>query len=359
MDKPNRRPCRRGPILVEPLEGRALLSAVNAATPPEQTQLIVTPSSYRVSQTDGSFQVTVSLSKERSIGTAATLAEPLTVDFNAVDARSLGAASGTVSPFFAPVAVYARSLAAASGTVSPFFAPVHETVTFPAGASAETITVPIVFSEIATTPAIISLRADPTPGSMVIAADHAFPVYSAQVQLSGGPMVSPPTITGSRLVTDGRLASAVVIGFNKPMARSTVEDVGNYRILSRATRTSRSGFLFQKGSTSTEINSFPIASANYDSSTSTVTLTLKRPALASSLYEVSSAFPLQGHELTDTEGRAIANEHGSSMQNGFIRLIRPIPGFTPRAVGPLRTHSQTASPFSKLPSIKLPLHLDQ
>src|SRR5205807_3122861 len=110
---------------------------------------------------------------------------------------------------------------------SPTFAPFHESVTFPAGASAETVTVPIISSATTTVPAEIYLSAEPTPGAKV---EIAFPII---VSLYGGPDAPPPTITGVQLVTQGKLASAVVLGFSKPMAQATVEDIHNYRVLSR------------------------------------------------------------------------------------------------------------------------------
>ena len=92
----------------------------------------------------------------------------------------------------------------------------------------------------------------------------------------------------------------------------------------------------------------------YDPSTSTVTLTLKQPARASSLYEVSSAYPLKGHELTDLEGQPLASPstYGFVMVDGFTSLIHPIPGVTPSPVGPLKTTRRTDSPVSNLNPLK-------
>jgi hypothetical protein len=326
-DEPRHRRRRRSPIRVEPLEGRALLSAVKATTPPGRTRLVISPSSPYVNQQQGSFTVTLYLKKESNPQAAATLNEPLTVDFSA----SIGPPGG-VTP----------------GAASPFFAPFHESVTFPAGASAETVTVPIISSTTAPVPIGIYLSAGPTPGSKV---DPGSP---GSVYLYSGPDAAPPTITGVQLVTQGKLASAVVLGFSKPMAQATVENIQNYRILSRPKRTSQKGFLFWRASTTTEIQSFPIAAANYDPSTSTVTLTLKRPARASSLYEVSSAYPLKGHELTDTGGRPLASPSTYSfvMVGGFTNLIHPIPGFTPSPVGPLKTTRGTDSLISNFNPLK-------
>ena len=132
------------------------------------------------------------------------------------------------------------------------------------------------------------------------------------MDLYSSPDAVPPTITSVQLVTQGKLASAVVLGFNKPMAPATVENIHNYRILSRPTTTDHSSLTFScvcgssYESETTEYQSFPIAAATYDPSTLTVTLTLKRPVKASRLYEISSAYPVKGHELTDLEGQPLA-----------------------------------------------------
>jgi hypothetical protein len=343
-DKPRHRLLRRSSIQVEPLEGRALLSALEPVTPPSQmrlvaspsgpallspvtaptsaarTQLVISPSSQVVNQQQGSFTVTLYLMRAFKPRAPATLDHPLTVDFSASTT-----VDGSVD----------------SETGSPIFAPFHESVTFPAGASAETVTVPIRSSATATVPTAIYLEAVPTAGS------NGDRNLTGFVNLYSGPDASPPTITGVRLVTQGKLASAVVLNFSKPMAQATVEDIQNYRVLSRPSSTSHGGFLFWGASTTTEIRSFPIAAANYDSSTSTVTLTLKRPVRASSLYEVSSAYPLKGHNLTDTQGQPISSPgFYSVMEDGFINLIHPIPGFTPSPVGPLKSISKSDSPVS-------------
>jgi hypothetical protein len=96
-------------------------------------------------------------------------------------------------------------------------------------------------------------------------------------------------------VNRGKLASAIVIGFSRPMAPATVEDIHNYRILSRPTTIDNNSITFSgyHDSETTGYKSFPIAAATYDPSTSTVTLTLKRPTRASLLYQVSSAYPVR------------------------------------------------------------------
>ena len=366
---------RRTPVQVEPLESRALLSAVTAPTPvspirptatspitasatvsevgattsvsagrrskPQaQTEVVVTSSSGSVNQQESAFTVTLSLKKGIINGLtgaqpAAALDVPLTVDFSASLQRTVGGITEAASPIFAPF---------------------HESVAFPPGVSIETITVPIISSVATPGPVPIYLSAASAPSSLGVPTEGApteilsGPGASGVVELYSSPDSAPPSITSVQLVTQGKLASAVVLSFSKAMTAATVNNIQNYRILSRPKRTSQKGFLFWRASTTTEIQSFPIAAANYDPSTSTVTLTLKRPARASSLYEVSSAYPLKGHELTDTGGRPLASPSTYSfvMVGGFTNLIHPIPRVTPSLVGALRTTRRTDSLVSKL-----------
>jgi hypothetical protein len=165
------------------------------------------------------------------------------------------------------------------------------------------------------------------------------------VELYSSADATPPTFTSVQLVQRGQRASAVVLGFSKPMATATVEDIHDYRILSRPETTHRTGFLFGiigGWSTSNFINSFPIAAATYDPSTSKVTLMLKRPAWASSLYEIASAYPLDGHVLTDPEGRPLdqSPDVPEPYEGEFAILVHPIPGVTPHFVGPLKSTSR-------------------
>jgi hypothetical protein len=58
--------------------------------------------------------------------------------------------------------------------------------------------------------------------------------------------------------------------------------------------------------------SFPIKAATYDPSTSTVTLTLKKPAKWSVLYALQDAPELAGHELADLQGHALEEPVGAT-----------------------------------------------
>jgi hypothetical protein len=279
-----------------------------------------------VNQQVGAFTVTLYLKKGIVNGLTgaqplAALADPLTVDFTAsLDPPG----SGTTA------------------AASPIFAPVHESVTFPAGASTETVTVPIISSVTTPGPVVVYLSAAATSMSLGI------PSGDAMVDLYSSPDAVPPTVTSVQLVTQGKLASAVVLSFSKPMAPATVENIHNYRILSPPKTIMDNSLLgalfggrFGGYSETTLYHSFPISAATYDPSTATVTLTLKRPAKASSLYEVSSAYPLKGHELTDTEGQSLAGQTIFDGGGEFTIFVHPIFGATPFAVGRLSSTIRT------------------
>jgi hypothetical protein len=346
-DDPRRSSRRRRPIQVEPLETRSLLSVSAFATRVSQVQaqVVVDPSSIYVNQQQGSFSVTLSLKQVKghisSVDTSnplagltlfpggpdATLNVPLTVDFTA-----------SLAPFPYESAQPSNSM----------FAPFHTSVTFPPGVSTETVAVPIISSTAASDPAMLQLRATPTSSSVVAAGGGTAELFSSSD-------AAPPRIASVQLETQGKLASAVVLGFSKPMAPATVENLTNYRILSRPTVTTRHGFLFSGGSITTNIQSFPIAAANYDPSTSTVTLTLQQPVNASRLYEVASAYPVQGHELTDQKSQPLAQSLSLfPYQFGaqFTLLVHPKPGVAPTQVGRLHYTIRTDSPVSNLNPMK-------
>jgi hypothetical protein len=282
--------------------------------------LVVNASSIYVNQQQGSFTVTLSLKKSIFISVKgpqpdARLDQPLTVDFSASLEQP---GSGT------------------SEAASPIFAPFHQSVTFPAGASTETVTVPIISSAATAGPVTIYLSAAPTSSTSL-----GIPNGNGNVELYSSPDATPPTIASVRVVAHGKRASAVVLGFSKPMAPATVEDIHNYRILSRPETTKRSGFLFGLfgGTSYTKlIHSFPIAAATYDPSTLTVTLTLKRSANVSSVYEITSAYPVVGHVLTDPEGRPLdqSPDVPDPWHGEFAILIHGSSEVTPEFVGPLK-----------------------
>ena len=171
------------------------------------------------------------------------------------------------------------------------------------------------------------------------------------MELYSSPNAVPPTITSVQLVTHGKLASAVVLGFSKPMAPASVENIHDYRILSRPTTIDDSKFLLLGSSNAetTEYQSFPIAAATYDPSTRAVTLALKRPVTASKLYQISSAYPLRGHELTDLQGQPLAEGGDPVPDMGEFTIgVRRVTEATSCAPGPNKSTNRTLDSFIPL-----------
>ncbi len=106
-----------------------------------------------MNQQESAFTVTLTLEKAQAQAkvvaaggyTAAALDEPVTVDFSA----SLESTSGGPTT-----------------AASPIFAPFNESVTFPAGVSTETVTVPIISTAATPGPVVISLSATTTSSSV-------------------------------------------------------------------------------------------------------------------------------------------------------------------------------------------------
>ena len=141
---------------------------------------------------------------------------------------------------------------------------------------------------------------------------------NGNVELYSSPDATPPTITSVQLVTS---RPARVSRRARLQQTDGAGDCGKYPQLSDLVAAQddpphRFSLWAHRGwSTATTYHSFPIAAATYDPSTSTVTLTLKRPAKASSLYEITSAYPLR---------RTRAHRSGGSAARSIARRPRPV-----------------------------------
>ncbi len=283
-----------------------LLSASSVSS---MRYVLITPSSAYVNQQQGSFIVDLDLVKVQAAYNDGhhqdrMLDEPVTVDLNA----SLESTAGGPST-----------------ASSSIFAPVSESVTFPAGVAKETVDVPINSTMATPGPATILLSATTTSSSVSTSAPADLQGGRDAVTLYSG---SAASITSVQLVTEGKLASAIVLGFNAPMTPASVENIQNYRILSRPITIAHKSswtFSFSEGpgtfqSVTQKYQTLPLAAANYDASASTVTLTLERPVKASTLYAVSSAYPVDGHELFDPEGEPLT-QTGPSQGGNFTILV--------------------------------------
>ena len=166
-------------------------------------------------------------------------------------------------------------------------------------------------------------------------------------------MPSHPTITSVQQVTRGYPWSAVVLGFNKPMVPSTVENIHNYRILSPPMTTTTAAVLlyrFSDGpgtyeSTTTQYQSFPIAAAT----------TIPRPRRSrlkaeaarqgvKSVRNFEAQYPARGHAIIDLAAQQLTNlsEYQSIFTQrvaAFTFPVRPALGMYPSPVGTLKSSS--------------------
>lgn len=277
---------------------------------------------------DGAFRVVLSLTnKEPHTLRAAptTLATPLTVKL--VASAQPDWSNGTASE-------------------SPYFPTVQKSVTIPAGASSTTVSIPIggIPSTYGGMP--ISLLAVPVSAPNVEGG-------SGNVSLLNTFESLPPSIISAQAVTQDKLASAVVVRFSRPMEPSTAGNMSNYRVLSTPVIHKRNGFLFWGGSASEQYGSFPIAAANYDPATLSVSLTLQHPVPSSSLYAVTNAYPVKS-TLTDLGARPLTmDQYGFGLLNGFgtgefTVLIHPNPNVSASPVRRLTKSWGTSAPASNL-----------
>jgi hypothetical protein len=285
------------------LESRALRSGLAVATDVPVTggtdNISIEVPAAVVNQQQGSFSVSLTLQAPARSGRTffsvdTTLASSLTVDFHA---------------------------SLASPTSSAVFQSVDESVTFLAGVSTETVTVPIVSSAPAANPSTIELSAT-TPSGSVRASTYDLSLYTSQDAY-------PPEVTSDRLITQGGRATGVSLTFDKPMAPATVEDPANYLVTSRPNLSVHYGLLSRLAlalpSTHVSVQSFPLRQGTYDPSTYTVTLPLRRP-VKSSIPNAITPKAKAGSGITDAEGHPLDESLGPHGQ--FKIDLQPLPGAT-------------------------------
>ncbi len=214
----------------EQLETRALLSASHRFDHPPTTAVTDTVSmqapSTVVTQQANSLSVTLDLATDSTTTHYATtrFRDPIPHVTNKTSVPIPDTSPVTVtlnakpSPYTGPQ----TNAAAANDTFAPFSAP----VTFPAGVTSETVSIPIPAGSADSGAVLLQLSV--TSPSPAVADDQAPAVF-----IVDNPAELPPTITGVHLVdASGHHASGIAITFSKPMAPATVENIHNYSISS-------------------------------------------------------------------------------------------------------------------------------
>jgi hypothetical protein len=277
---------RRLALSLEPLERRALLassSATNAAGGSRAVQdvTIRVPSSYIAQQAS---ELNVTLVRTTAAGRR-QLDAPLTVEFSAAPGSpSSGAPTAPLS------------------TDQPF-TPIDQFVTFPAGQSTETVSVPIKTG--APKPALVPIVLAVTPPKRI------GPAAKTTVYLVSGPDAIPPSIINVHMVKRG-----IAVTFSKPMAPATVENVHNYAVEYTPSQEFNVADLTGVGliqRLSKTARPVALRRAHYDPSTNTVTLVPKDSLPSSGTYQIASpsslgsrrAGPHKAQPLSDLQGNVL------------------------------------------------------
>lgn len=290
---------RRVALGVEPLEHRTLLSGTSGASPAIGSRgvpavQIGVPGTY-ISQQSSALDVTLERINRPALRRSAG---PLTVEFTAAPGTLTGGAPST--------------------TGLPF-TPIDEVVTFPAGQSTETVTVPITVG--APNPGLVPITL------MVSPQNGGGAKSSTTVFLVRGPDAIPPAIIAVHLVKRG-----IAVTFSKAMASAAVQDVHNYAVQHTPSQEfslvdlTGAGLIQRLNNTAAPV---ALRRAVYDASTRTVTLIPKVALPSSGSYEISSPASLgskrprrhQAQPLADLQG-SVLNPGGAPVAGAFSISIR-------------------------------------
>ncbi|SIN77733.1 Right handed beta helix region [Singulisphaera sp. GP187] len=123
-----------------------------------------------------------------------------------------------------------------------------------------------------------------------------------------------PSITGVTKNLNGSDLTSLLVKFSEPVDRSQAENIGNYRL-----RLPGRGQSFSAA----DAIAVPVRSANYDASTSSVTLTLATPLRTNGpiQFRVSGQ---PGRGITDLAGHSLVSGGGSQNQAGadYVSILR-------------------------------------
>ncbi len=292
---------RRVSLQAELLEHRTLLSGSSAS----QEVTIQVPSSYVSQQAE---QLTVTLVRSR-VGGGARNQAPITINFSASEGSPTAGGTPTDT------------------SAQPQFTPVNEAVTFPQGATTETVVVPI--NSAAPNAGLVPVQLSVTANSRNVRGSDQM-IYLANSQEA-----IPPSIVG---VT--RVAGGIAVTFSKPMNPSTVDNIHNYAVKFSPSQKFSLAELTGFGLIET-LNSakqgIPLRRASYDAATNTVTLVATEQLGPNGSYTVSSPAsltskghsPKKAHALSDQQGNPLAEGEKAGVFSITISKGHPYAAATP------------------------------
>jgi hypothetical protein len=184
------------------------------------------------------------------------------------------------------------------------FSPVHQSVTFPAAVTTETVAVPVNAG--APNPGLVPVQLS------VSSASRAVRGSSETIYLAASPDAVPPSIVAVQRVKGG-----IGVTFSKPMDLKSVANIHNYAIKFTPTQKFALTQLTGVGLIQTLNNttvSIGLRRASYDSATNTVTLVPNEQLGSEGSYEISNPpsllakgnRPNKAHPLTDLHGNPLA-----------------------------------------------------
>jgi hypothetical protein len=316
LGRPHRSQVRRR-LIVEPLEGRSLRSALfppsTAAQAIEQVAIQV-PSAY-VSNRVGTLDVTLERSAQpggpgaaAAAQAQALLEQPLTVELSILrGALSNGGSDPIPGPVpasrQAALALAKRTLAAlqASGKLPPpgsslppvaVTPPFVQSATFPAGIAS--ITVPVPLAQLASPTGNTQLDLNVQGGGPQVYG------MSQQIDVVSGPDAIPPTITDVHTIRKGHRITGISMTFSKAMDPASVHNVREYRLTPNFGAHPRATAL---------------KSAQYDPATDTVILTTRGPLNPHATYQIGAAMGIgsnRANGLVDLQGSALNETFGGA-----------------------------------------------
>jgi hypothetical protein len=294
--------------LVESLEGRMLLSTVNAPTEPvAETLNFVAPGS----KTSGVHAVasqqatSVTLTLQRS-----NPYHSIQVEVTTGPIPSPSTPVGSAQPEV-PTILWGQwgeqpptSVPSAQPGVQ--YQPVDETITFPVGVTSEPVTIPIVAG--AANPGMLSFEVTAT--QLGVKSGVTEDVFLAQN--INAPV---PRIDGVHMVSSGGRVSGFVLHFSMPMDPASVQNRNAYSLQDNTAHV-HSGGLFGPWPSISYNTVVRVKGATYDPSTNTVDLRLANSVPAGDGYHIGQNFMGNTAKLLDAAGTPI-NEDGSGLGGGF------------------------------------------
>jgi hypothetical protein len=305
--------------LVESLEGRMLLSALNA--PAAEARMLLSALNAPAAPVAETFNFVAPGSKTSGVhAVASQQATSVTLTIqrnNPYHSIQVEVATGPIPTPSTPVGSAQPEVPTISWGQQPptsvssakpgvQYQPVDETITFPPGVTSEPVTIPIVAG--AANPGLLSFEVTATQlGVKAGATEDVFLAENINAPV--------PRIDGVHMVLSGGRVSGFVLHFSVPMDPASVQNRNAYSLQDNTAHV-HSGGLFGPWPGISYNTVVRVKRATYDPSTNTVDLRLANSVPAGDGYHIGQNFMGNTAKLLDAAGTPI-NEDGSGLGGGF------------------------------------------